>query len=50
MDRMDEDAYLARIGAARPARADAGTLRELQLRHLMSAPFENLRHGTVVQE
>lgn len=36
------DAYLARIGAARPARADAAALRELQLRHLLSVPFENL--------
>ncbi|MER5553026.1 arylamine N-acetyltransferase [Streptomyces sp. NPDC002793] len=36
------DAYLERIGAARPARADASALRELQLRHLMTVPFENL--------
>ncbi|MEV7108250.1 arylamine N-acetyltransferase family protein [Streptomyces atroolivaceus] len=36
------DAYLERIGAARPARADAVALRELQLRHLMTVPFENL--------
>ena len=36
------DAYLARIGVARPARADAAALRELQLRHLLSVPFENL--------
>ncbi len=35
-------AYLERIGAARPPRADAAALRELQLRHLMSVPFENL--------
>jgi N-hydroxyarylamine O-acetyltransferase len=40
--RMDVDAYLARIGAARPARPDAAALRELQLRHLLSVPFENL--------
>jgi N-hydroxyarylamine O-acetyltransferase len=39
---MDMEAYLARIGAARPARADAAALRELQLRHLLSVPFENL--------
>jgi N-hydroxyarylamine O-acetyltransferase len=39
---MDVDAYLARIGAARPERADAAALRELQLRHLRSVPFENL--------
>lgn len=41
------DAYLERIGAARPARPDAAALRELQLRHLMTVPFENLaiHHG-----
>lgn len=36
------DAYLRRIGADRPARADAAALRELQLRHLRTVPFENL--------
>lgn len=36
------DAYLERIGAVRPTRADAAALRELQLRHLMTVPFENL--------
>ncbi|MFD9504033.1 arylamine N-acetyltransferase [Streptomyces sp. NPDC060035] len=36
------DAYLERIGAARPARSDTAALRELQLRHLMTVPFENL--------
>ncbi|WP_406449983.1 arylamine N-acetyltransferase [Streptomyces sp. NBC_00876] len=36
------DSYLERIGAARPARPDAAALRELQLRHLTSVPFENL--------
>lgn len=36
------DAYLERIGAARPARADVAALRELQLRHLTAVPFENL--------
>ncbi|MFC8224322.1 arylamine N-acetyltransferase [Streptomyces sp. NPDC057287] len=36
------DAYLQRIGAARPVRADAEALRELQLRHLATVPFENL--------
>ncbi|MFF7811006.1 arylamine N-acetyltransferase [Streptomyces sp. NPDC007945] len=34
--------YLERIGAARPERADAGALRELHLRHLLTVPFENL--------
>ena len=42
MDGPELDAYLARIGAARPARADAAALRELQLRHLRTVPFENL--------
>ncbi|MCX5412656.1 arylamine N-acetyltransferase [Streptomyces sp. NBC_00059] len=36
------DAYLERIGANRPARADASALRALQLRHLLTVPFENL--------
>jgi N-hydroxyarylamine O-acetyltransferase len=42
MDGKELDAYLARIGAARPARADGAALRELQLRHLLAVPFENL--------
>jgi N-hydroxyarylamine O-acetyltransferase len=42
MDGAELDAYLARIGAARPARADATALRELQQRHLLTVPFENL--------
>jgi len=36
------DAYLDRIGAVRPDRADAAALRELQLCHLRTVPFENL--------
>ncbi|MFE0035943.1 arylamine N-acetyltransferase [Streptomyces sp. NPDC059015] len=36
------DAYLRRIGAERPYRADGEALRELQQRHLRSVPFENL--------
>ncbi|MCZ7460317.1 arylamine N-acetyltransferase family protein [Streptomyces sp. WMMC940] len=36
------DAYLGRIGAERPHRADREALRELQQRHLRSVPFENL--------
>ncbi|GAA4879738.1 arylamine N-acetyltransferase family protein [Kitasatospora terrestris] len=39
-DRVD--AYLRRIGAARPARADADALARLQHAHLTSVPFENL--------
>ncbi|GAB2593786.1 arylamine N-acetyltransferase [Streptomyces capparidis] len=42
MDDAAQDAYLARIGARRPARADAAALRELQSRHLRAVPFENL--------
>ncbi|TXS57666.1 arylamine N-acetyltransferase family protein [Streptomyces sp. t39] len=38
----EADAYLARIGAVRPRRADADALRELQHRHLLAVPFENL--------
>ncbi|MEV8638747.1 arylamine N-acetyltransferase [Streptosporangium sp. NPDC051023] len=37
---MDE--YLKRIGAARPPRPDAESLHELQRRHLLTVPFENL--------
>ncbi|WP_327414752.1 arylamine N-acetyltransferase family protein [Streptomyces sp. NBC_01233] len=36
------DAYLRRLGAARPARPTAASLRELHLRHLRTVPFENL--------
>ncbi|MFG3054802.1 arylamine N-acetyltransferase [Kitasatospora sp. NPDC048239] len=36
------DAYLARIGAARPGRADLAALVDLQRAHLESVPFENL--------
>jgi N-hydroxyarylamine O-acetyltransferase len=42
VDGPQVDAYLARIGAARPARPDPEALRELQLRHLRAVPFENL--------
>ncbi|GAA2494327.1 arylamine N-acetyltransferase family protein [Streptomyces gobitricini] len=35
-------AYLDRIGTTRPSRPDAGALRELHLRHLLTVPFENL--------
>ena len=42
MDGPELDAYLARIGVTHPARADAAALRELQLRHLLAVPFENL--------
>jgi N-hydroxyarylamine O-acetyltransferase len=42
VDEAVVSAYLARIGAARPARADEAALRDLQLRHLLAVPFENL--------
>ena len=35
-------AYLHRIGAALPARPDTAALRDLQIHHLRSVPFENL--------
>lgn len=41
-DAIDVDGYLARIGAARPERPDAVALAELQRRHLLTVPFENL--------
>jgi N-hydroxyarylamine O-acetyltransferase len=42
MDDAMVDAYLARIGAVRPASPDPAALRELQLHHLRTVPFENL--------
>lgn len=39
---MDVDGYLARIGAARPEAPTAEALAELQERHLLAVPFENL--------
>ncbi|KAA9150579.1 arylamine N-acetyltransferase [Amycolatopsis acidicola] len=39
---MNVDAYLARIGAERPAEPSAEALRELHERHLRTVPFENL--------
>ncbi|WP_329173611.1 arylamine N-acetyltransferase family protein [Streptomyces sp. NBC_01477] len=42
MDSTRADAYLRRIGAARPTAADAESLRTLHLRHLLTVPFENL--------
>ncbi|WP_165984309.1 arylamine N-acetyltransferase [Streptomyces sp. YIM 98790] len=42
MDETMTTAYLERIGAARPAVAGAGALRDLQRRHLRTVPFENL--------
>lgn len=42
MDDLIIEAYLTRIGATRPVRPDADSLRDLQLRHLRTVPFENL--------
>lgn len=42
VDSARIDAYLHRLGAARPARPTAEALRELHLRHLLAVPFENL--------
>lgn len=45
MDIEQADAYLSRLGigpADRPAAPTAEVLRELQLRHLRTVPFENL--------
>lgn len=42
IDTQRLDAYLERIGASRPARADAEALHHLQRRHLLTVPFENL--------
>ncbi|MEV4314089.1 arylamine N-acetyltransferase [Actinocrispum sp. NPDC049592] len=39
---MNVDEYLSRIGAGPPRSLDIGTLRELQVRHLETVPFENL--------
>lgn len=39
---MDVDGYLARIGATRPAVADAAALADLHERHVRTVPFENL--------
>ncbi|WP_354643607.1 arylamine N-acetyltransferase family protein [Kitasatospora camelliae] len=36
------DAYLARIGAVRPEKADAAALAAVQRAHLAAVPFENL--------
>ncbi|MFE3169738.1 arylamine N-acetyltransferase [Streptomyces sp. NPDC059224] len=42
MNSTQVDAYLHRLGAARPARPTAEALRDLHLRHLRTIPFENL--------
>ncbi|MFI2199995.1 arylamine N-acetyltransferase [Streptomyces sp. NPDC020192] len=42
MNPRQVDAYLDRIGAARPQRPTSEALRELHLCHLRTVPFENL--------
>ncbi|QEV16351.1 arylamine N-acetyltransferase family protein [Streptomyces alboniger] len=42
MNIEQTDAYLRRIGVARPAAPTSEALRELHLAHLRSVPFENL--------
>lgn len=42
MDHETVEAYLQRIGAERPASPSPEALRDLQLRHLRTVPFENL--------
>ncbi|MEW2299362.1 arylamine N-acetyltransferase [Streptomyces sp. NPDC006655] len=42
VDSARIDAYLRRLGAARPVRPTAEALCELHLRHLLAVPFENL--------
>ncbi|MET9440379.1 arylamine N-acetyltransferase [Streptomyces sp. NPDC006610] len=42
MDSAQADAYLRRLGVARPPRPTADALHELHLRHLRTVPFENL--------
>ena len=42
MEKQQAAAYLQHIGAAWPSTPDTAALRELQLRHLLTVPFENL--------
>jgi N-hydroxyarylamine O-acetyltransferase len=42
MNEEEVTLYLERIGAKRPTRPDAAALAELQERHLLTIPFENL--------
>src|SRR5881275_1832993 len=42
MNEATTEAYLDRIDALRPARADAAALRELHRLHQLAVPFENL--------
>lgn len=42
LDQATADAYLERLGCARPDRTDAESLRHLQERHVRTVPFENV--------
>lgn len=42
MEPADVDAYLRRIGVARPSQPNLAALSRLQMGHLWSVPFENL--------
>src|SRR6266567_8643850 len=42
MNDKELAAYLDRIGAGRPAKADTAALRSLHRAHLLTVPFENL--------
>ncbi|WP_328427697.1 arylamine N-acetyltransferase family protein [Streptomyces sp. NBC_00443] len=42
MESVEVDAYLRRLGVEHPAWPTVAVLRELQLRHLQTVPFENL--------
>jgi N-hydroxyarylamine O-acetyltransferase len=42
MDSAEVDAYLRRLGIEHPVSPTVDVLRELQLRHLQTVPFENL--------
>lgn len=42
MTSAQVDAYLRRLGSARPQQPTSEALRELHLRHLLTVPFENL--------
>ncbi|MBV6715174.1 arylamine N-acetyltransferase family protein [Paenibacillus chitinolyticus] len=39
---MNVEAYLKRMDTSRPAKPDLAALKELQLRHMLHVPFENL--------
>ena len=42
MEQAEVEAYLDRIGVRAPVPVDAESLRDLQVKHLLAVPFENL--------